>query len=169
MSHTKTLKITPTCFDHQMIIIWWSKYVGVILSVLVCDIWIIVLYIVHESFISTFYTQLCYSKARVLPTQWFDIVLYELWKSYGNHIMSFIFTSLHLILIIVIMLTCWWSLRSQHVAIFPNKNGWVSLKFNGLILSWKKCLSSNHSGCLKQFWNRNVWFVYGSHVILVFI
>jgi hypothetical protein len=37
MSYTKTLKITPTCFDHQMII-WWSKHVGVILSVLVCDI-----------------------------------------------------------------------------------------------------------------------------------
>jgi hypothetical protein len=94
MSHTKTLKITPTCFDHQMIIIrerfwswlkslvkiwvfkcgyaaayvhsfcmlycmerhvdwgskklpdditWWSKHVGVILSILVCDIWINVL------------------------------------------------------------------------------------------------------------------------------
>jgi hypothetical protein len=25
MSHTKTLRITPTCFDHQMIIeTWWS-------------------------------------------------------------------------------------------------------------------------------------------------
>jgi hypothetical protein len=26
MSHTKTLKITPTCFDHQMIETRWSDF-----------------------------------------------------------------------------------------------------------------------------------------------
>jgi hypothetical protein len=41
MSHIKTLKITPTCFDHQLMMIsWWAKHVGVILCVLMCDIWI---------------------------------------------------------------------------------------------------------------------------------
>jgi hypothetical protein len=43
MSQTKTFKITPTCFYHQITIIWWSKHVGANLNVLVCDIWINIL------------------------------------------------------------------------------------------------------------------------------
>jgi hypothetical protein len=126
MSHIKTLKITPTCFDHLMMIIWWSKHVGVILSVLMCDIWINVLLQTSALVGHT------HSDLKCTVKQW------NSWKTtsrknYSRSVNSLLLLTRVLSIIILLCLCLYGKLFIR----FVNANVWLKSRYKTVVLYWQ--------------------------------